>query len=397
MKFTADRKTLLKASRAALKVVSESAAIEVLKGLLLTADLDRGLISLTGTDIRNTIQTRLTDGHIEDSGSVIIPAALVTDIFAHLSGDMVSCEVTRGTLHITCGASAFEIPTMPADKYPKINMPVPSSVISVAGLRPIAQRGVIATSTQKSKTSYQAVKLSFTADTSTAYSFDGFRMVNAVSPTCANGTLDVVIHRQSLLLLNSMISEDEVLYVGVKDRYAVFFNENLIFSTLMVDGIFREIDDIVSQLPVIAHALVDSSELYQAVDMAVGCLQEGDDKCVNLCVLDHEVTVSSKAISSAASLNIQAADTEATPAEGFYYSPKLLLDYLRLASGPLSMSFRGDTGFLVMTANHCKYAIQARLGPIIKASKAEKEKKKETKPKVTKGKTTKKQQPKKAA
>lgn len=400
MKFTAERKELLKAARTAQKAIAGTVSVAEARGLLLTVNMEHGLICFTGTSIRTTAQTRISSGHIEEEGSVIVPAALITDIFSHFADDTVQCELAGTVMHLACGACTFDIPTMPAERFPNVTLPVPKSVISVTGLRPITQRSVIAASTRRDDIQHQSVKLSFTPEQSTAYAFDGnYRMINAVS-TGATGTLDVIIHRQALLLLNDMIGDNDVLYAGVVNNFAVFFKEGLVFSTLIMGGTFHEIDDLVSQLPMTAHALVDAKELLATVDSAIRCLQEGDDQCVKLCVIDHEVTVSAVAFGASSRLSIQAADTEATPLTGYFYRPQLLMDYLRLATGPLKMEFHGDTGFLVLTANHCKYALQARNEPIIKTPKppktAAKDKKNETKPKAAKSKTAKKP-PQKAA
>lgn len=388
MKFSADRKILLAATRTAQKAIALSSLLPAeAKGVLLNADIEHGLIRLTGTSIRTSIQT-ISDGHIEDGGAVIVPAALLADIFAHFSDDMVHCKLNGKTLHLACGTATFDIPTMPAKKFPKASMPVPNSIIRLNGIRPITRRSVIATSTCQQ--TFQAVKLSFSADESIAYAYDGLRLINASSCTCANGTLDVVIHRDALKIFNSIINDDDALYLGVVERFAVFFKEDLIFSTLMSEGFFRDVRDITAQMPVTAHALVDSAELYRAVDMAVGCLQAGDDPCVNLCVLNHEVVISATAFTVSSNLCAQAADTEPTPSEGYNYVPRLLLDYLRIASGPLKLDFYGDKGFLVLTANRCKYAVAARGAAQLRNPKNQKAKSKDTKSKITDKKTPKK-------
>lgn len=370
MKFTAPRKELLKAARNARKAVDAAPAASI-KGLLLTASMETGLICFTGTNILTSIQARISTGRIEENGATIVPSTLITDIFAKFSGEQVCCYLYNNVLQLECDSCSFIIPTMPSEKFPQINMPVPSGIIKVNRVRQLMQRTVIAASTRPSEQSLQSVKLSFSVDQTRTYAFDGFRMINASSRTCADGSLDVIIHCTALNILCSNISNDDDLYVGIAQGYAVFFKPDLIFSTFMPEGVFKSISSITSQRPVTAYAEVDSSEFLRCVEMAVSALLPVDDQCVTIKILDKELEISTTTALNHSAVHLAAAKTLPTPADGYHFSPKLLLDYIKQASGPMSLTVYGE-GFFVITANQCSYAMMSRSAAAISLPKAQK-------------------------
>ena len=72
MKFTANRLLLYEAAKTVLKTVRQNKEIPEISGILIEADAESGILTLTGTDIRTHIQRRLRQEHIEESGSMIV-------------------------------------------------------------------------------------------------------------------------------------------------------------------------------------------------------------------------------------------------------------------------------------------------------------------------------------
>lgn len=390
MKFIAKKDTLLDAARTVGKIVSASKSIPEIGGILVSADADRQELQLTGTDIRTHVQRRLTEEHVEISGEAVIPAALLIDILTRLGGENVLFEMDGQILNIRCEAAQFWIPTLAPAAFPRCVVPFPGDTIKVVGLNPLVRRTVYATSEGEDRPIMQGVRLIFSGGTTRAVASDGYRMTVAESPHCADGELEMVIHKKALTVLSSIIKPDDDLYVGIVDKSAVLFKQDLIFSTLLLTGQFMDIQQVFSSLQPKYRAKVDAKAFYSALDAASGCLGPEDDQCVNLVIGNNIVRLSSAAWGTSSKTHVEAFDTLPTPETGFSYRPSLLLDYLRRVSGPLELTF-DERGFLSMDANQCKYATSPRRPVNIKKPEPKKSKeekteagKKSTKPKKTK-------------
>lgn len=125
MKLTVDRSRLVSALQQATKAVSARTTIPILTGVKVVAD-ERG-VTLTGSDsdvaIQCTVPREEDDRvlvHLQQAGSVVIPASYFLDIIRKLPGDTVEMEVSeRFTIALRSGPSAFHLNGLDADDYPR--------------------------------------------------------------------------------------------------------------------------------------------------------------------------------------------------------------------------------------------------------------------------------------
>ena len=90
-------------------------------------------------------------------------------------------------------------------------------------------------------------------------------------------------------------------------------------------------------------------------------LDAKDDKCLNLRVEPDKICVQITTAKSSSASHVQALGTIPTPADGFYYLPRLWTDCLRRMTGPVQIEI-DQRGFVVMKANGSQYFISPR-GP----------------------------------
>ena len=71
---------------------------------------------------------------VSESGSVVAPA-VTADILRLAKSETVTAETDKnGLLILTFGSSRYELPSVPAESFPKCNISFPQSYISVRGL-----------------------------------------------------------------------------------------------------------------------------------------------------------------------------------------------------------------------------------------------------------------------
>jgi len=91
--------------------------MQVLLGLLLEAD-DDGL-SISGFDYEVSSRIRV-DVQTAESGRVLVPGRLLSDIVRSLPAQPVELRLTGGRVVLTCGAARFTLPTMQVEDYPAL-------------------------------------------------------------------------------------------------------------------------------------------------------------------------------------------------------------------------------------------------------------------------------------
>ncbi len=377
MNLTANRKSLLKAIKTAIKSVSKLKEIPELNGILLEADAESGVISATGTNAITQVQSRLLNEHVLESGSIIV-MPIIADILKLLSGDTV--ELTIGfdnTLEIKSGQSQYNIPFFDSNKFPKMTIPFPEDFICIKNINSLIKKTTFATEdnvTDISKKSLEFVKLSFADGKTYAEATNGKIAALSQSPHTSDGNLNIILHESALNILTNIVTADEELYVGIAGKFAVFMKEDMFFSTMLYDGHYIEGSKLVEYVKPIYKATVNSKDFTDIISNVTTILSTTDDQCINLCVFDNKVVVKSKTATGASQIEIAATDTAPTNEIGFNYNPKWLMDCLKQATGPLTLLLDSQ-GFMIIEANQSRYCISPRRSVQIKVPKQKPEKK----------------------
>lgn len=387
MKFTVNRLLMYQAVKTVLKAVRPSREIPEIGGILIEADALRGVLTLTGTDVRTYIQRRLRQEHIEESGSIILTPVLA-DMLRLLAGEDVVFESGAGnTVLLSSDKCRYSVPFLKDEKFPKMLIPFPEDTIQIKGINSLIRRTVFAAdsdNTDYSKAALSYVKLSFHGGMTTAQATDGRCMAITASPHCADGNLELILHEKALTILDGIVKPDEELYVGVVGKFAVFMKEDMFFSTMLFTGDYLEAGKVLENFHQAYAATVDAKQLYELVSTLSAIFGADDDKCVDLRIEADRVCVQVKTALSASSSHIPAAAVTPTPAEGFHYQARLLINCLRHLAGPVQIRI-DQRGFVLMEANGSRYFISPR-GPVRIAKKEDKQEKKTQK--VPKAKTT---------
>lgn len=381
MKISVNRVKLLNAVKTATRALCNMKDIPELGSLLLEANADSGLITVTGTDGNTQIQCRLRNEHVLEGGSVLIKP-IVGDMLKLMSGETVDLGIGfRNEFEIKCGTCEYDVPYLDSKRFPKMQIPFPDDFICVKGINSIIKRTVFATDSKIQdlhKMSLQYIKLSFDNGQTTAEATNGKIAAMVQTPHASNGKLDIILHEKALGTLVSIVSPNDELYVGIAGKYAVFMKEDMFFSSRLYEGHYIESSTLVNRIKPVYRATMDAKALYELAGNVSTIFYSGDDACINLCIADNTVAMRTKTAIGASQAQIPATETVPTDANGFNYQSKWLLDCLRQTVGPLTLSLDAR-GFMLIEANQSKYCVGPR-GPVrIVAPEEKKEKKTRTK------------------
>lgn len=386
MRFTANRELLYEAVKTVLKTVSPNKDIPEISGVLIEANAETGVLTLTGTDVRTHIQCRLRQEHIEEGGSIIL-TPIISDMLRLLDGDTVAFQDEGRLIDLRSGNCSYTMSYLNSKSFPKLQIPFPEDTIQIKGINSLVKRTAIATdcnNTDQTKMSFAYVKLNFENGIAKAEATDGNCIAVSVSPHCADGNLEMILHEKALQTLVSIVKPSEELYVGIVDKFAIFMKEDMIFSTMLFSGEFLEASDLIEKVNFVYKATADAKEMYELIDNVSSVFSSNDDKCVNIKLENDALCAQTKTSACISTSSINVVDFTPIPNEGFHYVPKRLTDCLRHMTGPIKLRF-DNRGFLLMEANGSKYFVCPR-GPV-RIVKKEEEKGSKTKTKSTKSKS----------
>ena len=117
MKFSCEKALLQNAVTIAGRVVATKSTIPALEGVLVEAS-DSNL-QVSGYNLETGIITKL-EANVEQSGSIVLSARLFGEIIRKLPDDIVHLSTEDTQVHITCGATSFDILGTSAEEYPEL-------------------------------------------------------------------------------------------------------------------------------------------------------------------------------------------------------------------------------------------------------------------------------------
>ena len=376
MNFTANRMLLYDAVKTVLKVVNKNKGIPEISGVLIEANADTGILTLTGTDIRTHIQRRLRQEHIVESGSIILNPIL-SEMLRLLAGETVTFQNDGQMIRICSGNCKYTVPYLQAKNFPKLQIPFPEDTIQIKGINSLIKRTVFAadgTAADHTKVTFSYVKLSFEDGTTKAQATDGNCMAVTLLSHCADGKMEMILHEKALQILASIVKPDEELYVGIVGKFAIFMKEDMFFSTMLFTGHYLEASTVLEKVRPVYGATADAKALYELIDNISTVFTAGDDRCVNVSLSDESLLVRAKTAVSVSASAINVIDSIPTPPEGFHYLPKLLTDCLRHMTGPVKIGI-DNRGFVLLEENGSRYFVCPR-GPVRIVQKEENTEKK---------------------
>ena len=378
MKFSVERTQMADAVRKAIKVVPKITTDPFLEGLLVEVNADRGIISITGTDLNIQIQCRIKNAHIEEDGEFVMPV-VVLNMLNLMTGDTVlfeSSPLYKNSVQISSGNTVYDIPVMTAEDYPKIKIPYPKEYVCIGGISEVIKNTAFAAETGNESSPMQYIKLNFTPMGVTAEAMNNQYGAFAKSKRSADSNLSLIIHQKALGILSGLISQKDTVYVGVNGKSVVFIKEDLVFHTRIHNGEYRESSQLMDRIVPQYKAMANAAELLNLAENTSSILSPGDDQGINMSFTADKIVLQTVTATGKSKGAIEATDVIVTPDSGFFYQVKALIDCIRHTSGNVNLIL-DKQGFLMLSAGENKYFLAPRR-PIQIAIKAKGEKKTKT-------------------
>ena len=358
MKLTVNRLAFCEAFKTVLTAAKNGAAVKV-PGAYMTADKNRKIAELTGTDIITTVIKRIRDVDVAEGGEVILPPVAL-EILRRTKAESVSLETDgNGVLHIAFGSSRYDLPTKPVNEFPKSAVAFPTVYASVTGLPSLLKHAAFAAEKSGEDRQLQCVKIKLTPGISTAEAMNRKRMVSSAGRNISDGEADMLLHISAVNILLQLLTDNKTVYAGIADKKAVFVCGDTVFSTVMMNCTGPGIEELLKRIAPEYGTDIGAKELLRAVETATVCQLAGDDRCINICLTPMGIKLTCKAYKRTGSAFVPAICDTPMPEQGFNYDPQIITDFLRVTAGNVSVK-TDKRGFMLLESTDGIYIVTPR-------------------------------------
>lgn len=339
MKFRINKTALINAVSQVSKAVSQKTTIPILTGI--KAVLDEQGLYLTGSNSDITIQvfvpTKEEDQEqliVENTGSVVLPGKIFTDIIRKLPGDQVEWEVNDAKqVFIESQQAKFELIGLDADEFPRLpHLSMSQSFrIHTNVLRTMIRQTHFAVSQDEAKVVLTGVLWKLQSGTLTFVATDGHRLAKREAPITGSNDFSLtntIVPGKSMVELAKTISDiDEEVEIFVADHQLLVKTERMQFFTRLIEGKYPETEDFIPR-DWKTKVVGTTRDLMESVDRASLINRAGHDHVVKWTIKEAniEITSVSHEIGKVTEkINVQ---IDGSPLE-ISFNPRYMMDALR--------------------------------------------------------------------
>lgn len=354
-----NRDELLRLSKQAALAVPKSAEIIELRGIHMMADAQRSMLTLTATNQEIAIQASM-GAVVEESGSMVMDAKLLPSILALLPEKSLDMELAdNGQLTVCSGMTKYQLSVTAGEKYPLPELPFPDDTVPVTGLRSLVRQTAFATADGGKAPLMSCIQITLGPDGLRGVSTNGFCVIEAKGDKNCKGQTELLIPARSLAVLAAVSQDSDVYEMGLTGKSIVFWNGTLLFSARLMEGKYPNTKLLLEQFQGRYSVSLSAEELASAIS-AVSSVIGTEEVRIGVAFGEHEIHISAETKQGTASAPVKALVLNAA-SQTFYYNYKILLKYLRLVSGTVSLDFDAN-GLLAIRAGVTQY-IQSPLRP----------------------------------
>jgi DNA polymerase-3 subunit beta len=239
LRITCSKSELAGALGVVSRAVSTRGAVQVLGGILLSAD--EGRLSLAATDMEISIRASLA-GELSGDAGVVVPGRLLTDLVRLLPEESVTLayEEGEGVVAVTAGSHSSRLNVYSAEDFPRLPpLDVPLQTIDAAALLATIEKVGRAASRDESRPVLTGVLVRFEGDRLIMAATDSYRLaVKETSLTSAGPDLDAIIPARALQELARLAAGAEAVQLGVHENHVIFAANDVWLTSRRIDGQF---------------------------------------------------------------------------------------------------------------------------------------------------------------
>lgn len=335
MKFTAEKRDLVRAISAASGAVESRNTIPVLGNVLI--EVVDGVGFFSGTNLDQQIRASF-DVSKSEGGSITAPASKIKDIInAAPDGAEVSFDLGDDTiLTVKYGRSRFRVQTLTADDFPSLSVSTPDVAVTVpaADLYAALKYVEFSQSTEETRYYLNGVNIECLAGGEMKFTSTDGHKLSSVSLDSAefNGEFSGIIPRRAVGEVIRLLPKTGNVTLTAGKAFS-FDMGDVKLSSKAIDGSFPDYRRVIPTSNKYAIK-IDAKRLSQAVKRAT-ISSDGKSAAVKLDIADGDMTVSARG-SLSEGADVMAVDTDFSMEIGL--NGKYLIDALSRYEGDVDVS-----------------------------------------------------------
>lgn len=240
MKVICNTLALSQACQNVERAASTKTAIPAIEGILLSATGSE--LILTGYDLEMGITTSIPS-RIEEEGSIVLNAHMLSEILRRLPADIVSIDSdSRQIAIIKCGDAEFSLIGIAPEEYPELPSVMGGYPVSVdqAILKDMIRKTIFSVAIKDNKVVHTGVKFEIEDGHLRLIAVDGVRLAIRNEQINYSGEpLSFVVPAKTLSEVVKLMDESEdVVSIGVGKRHIIFELHGYNIISRLLDGEF---------------------------------------------------------------------------------------------------------------------------------------------------------------
>jgi DNA polymerase III subunit beta len=239
MKIVVARDELVAKLGAVSRAVSTRGTVQVLSGILLSAEGDA--LTLAATDMELSLRTTL-EAQVDGSGAVVIPGKPLVDIARLLPESEATIEYRpeQGTVQITSGSYSSRLHVFNAEDFPRLpTVSAQLHAVDREALLETIDRVARSASRDESRPVLTGILVRFEAGKLIMVATDSYRLsVKETELDEAAPELEAIIPARALTELSRLSGAGETIELGVHENHVVFGIGDTWLTTRRIDGQF---------------------------------------------------------------------------------------------------------------------------------------------------------------
>ena len=251
MKFVVSSTDLLGHLQAVSRVISSKNTLPILDNFLFK--LDGNELEITASDLESTLITKMTLENASDSGSIAVPARILTDTMKEFPEQPLTFEIDNDKLSVVInsengkftvvGQNAGDFPQMPSIKQDqKATVEVPAEIL-YSGIN----KTLFATADDELRPVMNGIYIELTTDNLTFVASDAHKLVR-YKRTDAKSDTDssfILPKKPASLLKNVLPKEENPVTVEFDDKNAFFSMTQYKLVCRLVEGNYPSYNSVI--------------------------------------------------------------------------------------------------------------------------------------------------------
>jgi DNA polymerase-3 subunit beta len=355
MHFIINRNDFLLAISTVEKFVPSKSPLTILSGIKFEVD-ETGSLHLSATDenmgIRYTVENKLANLYIEEKGSAVIPAKLLTEMMRKLPSGNVEFRKEKHRIYIVAGDFKMVLPCLDASDFPEILTQDLPKVLTYSQktFKDMLKKTLFARAEETtSRPQLTGVLLELKNSVLNAVALDGYRIAWRWEKLKDNDdNFYIIVPGPTVMEIVKVFSDgDETFDLRFHRNRVEFATDHYVISSRVLEGAFIDYEKVVATTP---NTLVKIStdDMLSAVERANLIAREGNRNSLfhmNISQVALEVEADSElgSIKDRHQCHITGDSLQIS------FNARFFIEALRaLESEEVSMSFSGDTGPCIM-------------------------------------------------